>query len=120
MNGVTGRMGLNQHLRRSIYALIEQGGVRISDDEAIMPRPLLVGRNASKLEAFPASSAGFRIQPIWTRRWQTHNTQSTSTRRLPPRAPMQFAKQSRQASTSIAKSRLRARPKQLWNSIGSP
>ena len=25
MNGVTGRMGLNQHLRRSIYAIMQQG-----------------------------------------------------------------------------------------------
>jgi predicted dehydrogenase len=58
MNGVTGRMGLNQHLRRSIYALIEQGGVHISDDEAIMPRPLLVGRNASKLEAISREFGG--------------------------------------------------------------
>lgn len=49
MNGVTGRMGLNQHLRRSIYAIIEQGGVKISDDETIMPKPLLLGRNKAKL-----------------------------------------------------------------------
>jgi predicted dehydrogenase len=58
MNGVTGRMGLNQHLRRSIFALIKQGGVHISDDEAIMPRPLLVGRNASKLEAISHEFGG--------------------------------------------------------------
>jgi len=58
MNGVSGRMGLNQHLRRSIYALIEQGGVHISDDEAIMPRPLLVGRNASKLDAISREFGG--------------------------------------------------------------
>jgi predicted dehydrogenase len=51
MNGVTGRMGLNQHLRRSIYAIMQQGGVKISDDETIMPKPLLVGRNKAKLEA---------------------------------------------------------------------
>jgi len=51
MNGVTGRMGLNQHLRRSICAIIQQGGIRLSDSEAIMPRPLLVGRNPAKLEA---------------------------------------------------------------------
>jgi predicted dehydrogenase len=50
MNGVTGRMGLNQHLRRSIQAIIAQGGVK-AGDEVIMPRPLLVGRNAAKLEA---------------------------------------------------------------------
>jgi predicted dehydrogenase len=58
MNGVTGRMGLNQHLRRSIYALIEQGGLSISDDEAIMPRPLLVGRSAHKLEAISREFGG--------------------------------------------------------------
>jgi len=50
MNGVTGRMGLNQHLRRSIIAIINQGGVKVSDAETILPRPLLVGRNAAKLE----------------------------------------------------------------------
>ena len=37
MNGVTGRMGLNQHLRRSISAIIKQGGIRISDSETIIP-----------------------------------------------------------------------------------
>ncbi|MBZ5618843.1 MAG: Gfo/Idh/MocA family oxidoreductase [Acidobacteriia bacterium] len=58
MNGVTGRMGLNQHLQRSIYAIIEQGGVRLNDAEAIVPRPLLVGRNASKLEAISAKFGG--------------------------------------------------------------
>ncbi|HTB10831.1 MAG TPA: Gfo/Idh/MocA family oxidoreductase [Bryobacteraceae bacterium] len=51
MNGVTGRMGLNQHLARSIHAIIQQGGVKISDDEIIMPKPLLLGRNKAKLEA---------------------------------------------------------------------
>jgi len=58
MNGVTGRMGLNQHLRRSIAAIIEQGGVRLSDTEAILPRPLLVGRNASKLETISNEFGG--------------------------------------------------------------
>jgi predicted dehydrogenase len=51
MNGVTGRMGTNQHLMRSIKAIIEQGGVKISADEVIMPDPILVGRNESKLQA---------------------------------------------------------------------
>ncbi len=50
MNGVTGRMGTNQHLMRSIAAIIQQGGVAISSEEVIMPDPILVGRNASKLE----------------------------------------------------------------------
>lgn len=51
MNGVTGRMGTNQHLLRSIKAIIEQGGVKISAEETIMPDPILVGRNESKLLA---------------------------------------------------------------------
>jgi predicted dehydrogenase len=50
MNGVTGRMGTNQHLMRSIVEIIKQGGVRVSPDKAIMPDPILVGRNKSKLE----------------------------------------------------------------------
>jgi predicted dehydrogenase len=58
MNGVTGRMGVNQHLRRSILAIMAQGGVKISDSEAIMPKPMLVGRNAAKLEALAQESGG--------------------------------------------------------------
>jgi predicted dehydrogenase len=58
MNGVTGRMGLNQHLRRSIDAIARQGGVRLSDTEFIMPKPLLVGRNPSKLEAISGEFGG--------------------------------------------------------------
>lgn len=54
MNGVTGRMGANQHLARSIVAIIRQGGVRISDRETILPDPLLVGRNPAKLEKLAA------------------------------------------------------------------
>ena len=50
MNGVTGRMGTNQHLIRSILAIIKQGGVRFSDDLTLMPRPLLTGRNPNKLK----------------------------------------------------------------------
>ena len=50
MNGVTGRMGTNQHLLRSIVAIRAQGGVKISDSETIVPEPILVGRNAVKLQ----------------------------------------------------------------------
>ena len=49
MNGVTGRMGTNQHLLRSIVPIIEQGGIKLSDTESIMPDPVLVGRNPVKL-----------------------------------------------------------------------
>ena len=58
MNGVTGRMGLNQHLRRSIYPLIEQGGLKLSETEVIIPRPLLIGRNSAKLEAISKECGG--------------------------------------------------------------
>jgi predicted dehydrogenase len=51
MNGVTGRMGTNQHLVRSICAIRDQGGVTLSDGRRVMPDPLLVGRNAGKLAA---------------------------------------------------------------------
>ena len=51
MNGVTGRMGTNQHLLRSIKAIIDQGGIKSGDGSVIMPDPILVGRSADKLSA---------------------------------------------------------------------
>jgi predicted dehydrogenase len=50
MNGVTGRMGTNQHLLRSIAEIMRQGGVKLGPGESIMPDPILVGRDAAKLE----------------------------------------------------------------------
>lgn len=58
MNGVTGRMGTNQHLMRSIVAIRQQGGVKVSPTEFIMPEPLLVGRNPVKLAAISAQAGG--------------------------------------------------------------
>jgi predicted dehydrogenase len=51
MNGVTGRMGLNQHLVRSIVAIRKQGGVALPDGDQLLPDPILVGRSESKLRA---------------------------------------------------------------------
>ena len=51
MNGVTGRMGTNQHLARSIMAIREEGGVALGDGNVIWPEPLLLGRNPQKLAA---------------------------------------------------------------------
>jgi len=56
MNGVTGRMGKNQHLMRSIHAILQQGGVRLNDASYIIPDPVLVGRNPSKLAQLAARS----------------------------------------------------------------
>ena len=54
MNGVTGRMGMNQHLIRSILAIREQGGLPIGGGDVIWPEPLLVGRSEGKLAALAA------------------------------------------------------------------
>jgi len=56
MNGVTGRMGANQHLARSIVAIIRQGGVKLANGETIMPDPILLGRNPAKLEVLAKES----------------------------------------------------------------
>ena len=56
INGATGRMGTNQHLMRSIMAIIRQGGVKIGDDKVVVPDPILVGRNPAKLEELAARS----------------------------------------------------------------
>ena len=50
MHGVTGRMGLNQHLIRSVLAIRDQGGVALSDGSRVVPDPILVGRNPEKVE----------------------------------------------------------------------
>jgi predicted dehydrogenase len=63
MNGVTGRMGTNQHLIRSILAIIEQGGVKVGDDR-LMPKPLLTGRNATKLAELSARVSTAKSGPL--------------------------------------------------------
>ena len=50
MNGVTGRMGKNQHLIRSIKAIMDEGGI-MHREEILMPDPILIGRNKEKLES---------------------------------------------------------------------
>jgi predicted dehydrogenase len=54
MNGVTGRMGTNQHLVRSILAIREQGGLLLPDGTRLWPDPILVGRNQAKLRELAA------------------------------------------------------------------
>jgi predicted dehydrogenase len=55
MNGVTGRMGMNQHLIRSILAIREQGGVSVPGGDTIWPEPLLVGRSEDRLAKLAAA-----------------------------------------------------------------
>ena len=51
MHGITGRMGYNQHLVRSICAIRAAGGVQLSNGDRVMPDPILVGRNREKVAA---------------------------------------------------------------------
>jgi len=51
MHGVTGRMGMNQHLVRSILEIRKQGGVALKDGTRLMPDPILIGRNPEKIAA---------------------------------------------------------------------
>jgi predicted dehydrogenase len=51
MHGVTGRMGMNQHLIRSILAIRDQGGVTLANGDRVVVDPILVGRNAEKIAA---------------------------------------------------------------------
>ena len=54
MHGVTGRMGMNQHLIRSILAIRKQGGVALKDGTRLMPDPILIGRDHGKIAALAA------------------------------------------------------------------
>ena len=70
LNGVTGRMGRNQHLSRSILEIRRQGGVRVGD-RTILPDPVvLVGRNSARLQALAAESG--------LQRWTTNLDEALS------------------------------------------
>jgi predicted dehydrogenase len=51
MHGVTGRMGYNQHLVRSVKAIMKEGGLVLSNGDRLLPNPILVGRNLDKVKA---------------------------------------------------------------------
>src|SRR4249920_2727203 len=61
MHGVTGRMGANQHLARSIAAIRAQGGVVLKDGTRIMPDPILVGRRPDALQALAKAHGVERV-----------------------------------------------------------
>ena len=50
LHGVTGRMGYNQHLVRSILAIRDQGGITLKSGERLEIDPIIVGRNRDKIE----------------------------------------------------------------------
>ena len=80
MHGVTGRMGTNQHLIRSILAIRADGGVALANGDRVMPDPILVGRNADKVAAL-ARAHGCRALDHRSRcaRSATKTTPSSST-----------------------------------------
>ena len=96
MNGVTGRMGTNQHLHRSIAAIIKQGGVQLADGSAIMPDPILVGRNAEKLKSL-AESVGMA-------RWTTNLPEALAD----PRNTIYFDSQATERRVEGVKEAIRA------------
>jgi predicted dehydrogenase len=55
LHGVTGRMGYNQHLVRSILAIRDQGGLTLKSGDRLDPDPIIVGRNADKMEELAKS-----------------------------------------------------------------
>src|SRR2546429_9836666 len=61
MNGVTGRMGLTQHLVRSILAIRELGGVAWPNGDRLVPDPILVGRNEAKLRDIASTHGLTRV-----------------------------------------------------------
>ena len=70
MNGVTGRMGRTQHLARSVVALRQQGGITLGNGETVLPEPILVGRNESRLRSL-ANEHGLAL-------WTTDLTEALS------------------------------------------
>ena len=103
MNGVTGRMGTNQHLLRSILAIREEGGVE---------RRRVAGSRSSSAatsgsSARSPSRTGSSSRPTSRRRWRTTTTPSTSTPRSPAAARPRCGLRSAPASTCTARSRSR-------------
>src|SRR5579883_647055 len=55
LHGATGRMGTNQHLRRALLAIRDEGGLALGNGDRLVPDPILVGRDAGKLSALAAA-----------------------------------------------------------------
>ena len=58
MDGVTGRLGTNQHLIRSVLAIRKDGGLALRNGDRLIPEPVLLGRNPDKLAALAAAHGG--------------------------------------------------------------
>ena len=106
MNGVTGRMGLNQHLVRSILAIRKQGGVALSDGSRLMPDPILVGRNAVEAGADRQGTWGGALDHGSARRARQSGRLDLLRRAVDHAArPQRGERRLQPASISIARSR---------------
>jgi predicted dehydrogenase len=54
VNGATGRIGSTQHLANALVPISREGGLAVGDDR-VVPRPLLVGRDESRLAQIAAA-----------------------------------------------------------------
>ena len=61
INGATGRMGSTQHLSH-LLDMRNEGGLRLRNGDRLMPDPLIVGRDAGRLEALAKATGAKR----WT------------------------------------------------------
>jgi len=75
MNGVTGRMGQNQHLLRSIMEIRRQGGIELAGGQRIWPEPVLVGRREHRLRELG--------ERIGIERWTTDLSEALADPTLP-------------------------------------
>jgi predicted dehydrogenase len=51
MHGITGRMGKNQHLIRSVKAIMDEGGLALANGDVVKLDPILVGRSLARVKA---------------------------------------------------------------------
>ena len=87
LNGVTGRMGTNQHLIRSILAIRAEGGVSLKNGDRIMPEPILVGRNEDKLKKLCAAHGLTEYSTdldslLKDKKWEIYFDSQTTNRRV--------------------------------------
>ncbi len=108
MHGVTGRMGYNQHLVRSILAIRDQGGITLANGDRLVLDPIIVGRDREKIQALADEA---RHQPLDHRsRRGARQPRGRRCSSMPARrrcGPRCSAGRSTPASTSIARSRCR-------------
>jgi predicted dehydrogenase len=60
INGATGRIGTTQHLRH-LVDMRDEGGLALRNGDRLVPDPLIVGRDAGRLEALAKANGALRF-----------------------------------------------------------